>query len=120
MADYKTVLNKETGALQRVALDDLPVIRSDMTKEQWNALADSKLQELLQTASGSLLLAVIRESKDRLDGKPRQQIDTTLTGTMQTIVQIVRFSDGKVIDQPKSISGIEDAKIIEDNGKSKT
>lgn len=73
-------------------------VRSDMTKEQWSALADTKLQELLQTSSGALLLAVIRESKDRLEGKPMQQINTTLSGNVTNTIQIVRFSDGVVID----------------------
>lgn len=49
-------------------------IRTDMGREEWDALADSKLQELLQTSSGALLLAVVRESKDRLEGKPLQRV----------------------------------------------
>lgn len=45
----------------------------EMTREEWGALADIKLKELLHTATGPLLLAVIRESKDRLEGKPMQR-----------------------------------------------
>lgn len=50
-------------------------IRTDMTANEWNSMSDAKLQELLQTSSGALLLACIRESKDRLQGRPVQRTD---------------------------------------------
>lgn len=46
-----------------------PAVRTDLSRDEWAALADSKLQELLQTSTGQLLLAAVKESKDRLEGR---------------------------------------------------
>lgn len=75
--------------------------------------------KLVQTAAvmpaNDKCLPILREIMDRLDGKPRQQIDTTLTGTMQTTIQIVRFSDLNVVNDDGNkipISGNE-PKVID-------
>ncbi len=68
----KTIVASESKA------KDVVPIRTDLTRDEWDAMADSKLQELLQTSSGSLLLAAIRESKDRLEGKPMQRISAAV------------------------------------------
>lgn len=57
-------------------------------------LAKSKLIEIIAVSKAtSALVPAIKELWDRIDGKPRQQIDTTLKGEMTTTIQIVRFSD---------------------------
>lgn len=64
---------------------DMPIIRTDLTQAEWNDLADSKLLELLQTTSGELLLRVIKESKDRILGKPIQQVNANISQRNVTI-----------------------------------
>lgn len=75
------------------AVESLPNLSDDDLRH----LAREKLSALLQSldpkTSPSLLLSAVREVMDRLNGKPRQQIDTTLKGEMVTTIQIVRFSD---------------------------
>ena len=62
-------------------------IRTDMNANEWNAMSDAKLQELLQTSSGALLLACVRESKDRLQGRPVQRTDA----------RVLTKSEGEII-----------------------
>lgn len=71
---FKNFTPRQNPVNQAVVSGNELIIRYDMSQEEWNALADTKLQELLQTTSGALLLAVIRESKDRIEGKPVQRI----------------------------------------------
>lgn len=73
------------------------------------AMTWAKLVQIASTiAPNDKALPVLREIMDRLDGKPRQQIDTTLTGNMTTTIQIVRFGDLNVVNpenKPQTISG---------------
>ena len=72
---------REDGTLEKIIEGQEPDsarVRTDLTREEWDAMADSKLQELLQTSHGALLLACIRESKDRIGGKPAQSIAMTV------------------------------------------
>ncbi len=67
--------------------------RIDLTRDEWSALADSKLQEILQTASGGLLLAAIRETKDRLEGKPVQSVNQKTIVAMVDLAEIKKYAD---------------------------
>lgn len=72
----------EDGTLERVEIGtpaEKAAVRTDFTTEERRALTDQKLNELLQTADGALLLACIKEAKDRDEGKPMQRLSASVT-----------------------------------------
>lgn len=99
IAETKRANDKEKRKLKP---DDIEIL-TDMTREQWNALADTKLQELLQTSSGALLLAVIRESKDRIEGKPAQTLQVDATLRQITVNATIKFADEIPVSRDKLI-----------------
>lgn len=52
-----------------------------------------RLVELAETGEGPTAIAALKEIGDRLDGKPKQQIEATGEGGGPLTIQIVRFAD---------------------------
>lgn len=78
--NYRTIM-REDGTLEKVFDGQIPqkTINTELTLEERRMLTDEKLNYLLQTTEGALLLSVIKEAKDRDDGKPTQKIDAKVT-----------------------------------------
>lgn len=83
MNDYKTVLDKATGELKKVPLNsekqqESVFVPIDLTDDELRKLAIDKLSIALQAIDPVLQPEMTRklaaEVKDRLDGKPGQQI----------------------------------------------
>lgn len=80
---YRTIMHPD-GTLERISVeksieDKQQVILLELSLEERRALTDEKLNYLLQTSYGALLLSAIKEAKDRDDGKPIQRLDAKVT-----------------------------------------
>ena len=102
MVDYIRKVRQD-GTIERVpfngAVNGITEPFKELSRDEWNALADVKLQDLLQNATGALLLAVIRESKDRLEGKPMARTELTGASGKDLIPSVITIEFvGKTID----------------------
>ena len=82
----------------------------DLTDDQLRQMSREKLSELLQTmdskTSPSLLLSVIRETMDRLDGKPTQSVNMKVENkgldqlSTEKLLRLAAMMDDPVIIAP--------------------
>lgn len=119
MAEYKTILDKSTGQLKRVALDDSAAEQAEIDPTDLAAVKAMVWSKLVQIAAvmpaNAQGLPILREIMDRLDGKPAQMVQIDATMRHVTVNANIRFADQPmVIDQTQlRTTSSDDVKAID-------